>query len=429
MNKAILVMTSDNPFYIDELKSLCIACDIEVEDVVIQKLEKINPATYIGKGKIEEIRLRLDGEMVIFDDELSPLQVKNLTDQLQTEVTDRTDLILRIFEQRAQTKEAKLQVEIARDQYLLPRLAGMQEHMSHQQGGSGFRGSGEKQIELDRRIISRKLSRSRKELAQIVKQRQTQRERRKRNNVPVIALVGYTNSGKSTLLNTLCQNKEKKVFEKDMLFATLQTSTRNIKIKNHTCLLTDTVGFIERLPHNLIQAFRSTLEEVKEALKAEHTSEEITALTEKLDTASKKLVRRGNTAELDLLLAQAKNTDSKLYTQKSYKNLLEVIKAIEEELENKEELTQEEVDALTKKLSDAMAQLEKNPEITPETPSKPSTPSTPSKPSKPSKPGTGTETTKPNKKPQTGDSTMLGFAAFFTMISLLGYVLLKKKEA
>ena len=265
MNKAILVMTSDNPFYIDELKSLCIACDIEVEDVVIQKLEKINPATYIGKGKIEEIRLRLDGEMVIFDDELSPLQVKNLTDQLQTEVTDRTDLILRIFEQRAQTKEAKLQVEIARDQYLLPRLAGMQEHMSHQQGGSGFRGSGEKQIELDRRIISRKLSRSRKELAQIVKQRQTQRERRKRNNVPVIALVGYTNSGKSTLLNTLCQNKEKKVFEKDMLFATLQTSTRNIKIKNHTCLLTDTVGFIERLPHNLIQAFRSTLEEVKEA--------------------------------------------------------------------------------------------------------------------------------------------------------------------
>ena len=146
-------------------------------------------------------------------------------------------------------------------------------------------------------------------------------------------------------------------------------------------------------------------------------------MTEKLDTASKKLVRRGNTAELDLLLAQAKNTDSKLYTQKSYKNLLEVIKAIEEELENKEELTQEEVDALTKKLSDAVAQLEKNPEITPETPSKPSTPSTPSKP------GTGTETTKPNKKPQTGDSTMLGFAAFFSMISLLGYVLLKKKEA
>ena len=137
--------------------------------------------------------------------------------------------------------------------------------MSHQQGGSGFRGSGEKQIELDRRIIARKLARSRKELAEIVKQRQVQRQRRKNNQIPVIALVGYTNSGKSTLLNTLCQDKQKKVFEKDMLFATLETSTRHIKMKNHDCLLTDTVGFIERLPHHLIQAFRSTLEEVKEA--------------------------------------------------------------------------------------------------------------------------------------------------------------------
>ena len=263
--KAILVLTSTNPFYEEELKSLCEACHIEVIDVVIQKLEKINPATYIGKGKIEEIKLKLQDEMVIFDDELTPLQVKNLTDLLETEVTDRTDLILRIFDERAKTKEAKLQVEIARDQYLLPRLVGMKEHMSHQQGGSGFRGSGEKQIELDRRIIARKLARSRKELAEIVKQRQVQRQRRKNNQIPVIALVGYTNSGKSTLLNTLCPDKQKKVFEKDMLFATLETSTRHIKIKNHGCLLTDTVGFIERLPHHLIQAFRSTLEEVKEA--------------------------------------------------------------------------------------------------------------------------------------------------------------------
>ena len=263
--KAILVLTSTNPFFEEELKSLCEACHIEVIDVVIQKLEKINPATYIGKGKIEEIKLKLQDEMVIFDDELTPLQVKNLTDLLETEVTDRTDLILRIFDERAKTKEAKLQVEIARDQYLLPCLVGMQEHMSHQQGGSGFRGSGEKQIELDRRIIARKLARSRKELAEIVKQRQVQRQRRKNNQIPVIALVGYTNSGKSTLLNTLCPDKQKKVFEKDMLFATLETSTRHIKIKNHDCLLTDTVGFIERLPHHLIQAFRSTLEEVKEA--------------------------------------------------------------------------------------------------------------------------------------------------------------------
>lgn len=263
--KAILVMTSHDPFYIDELKSLCHACQIEVENIVIQKLEKIHVSTYIGKGKAYEIKKMINDEIVIFDNELSPLQVRNLTDILQTEVTDRTDLIFQIFEKRAQTKEAKLQVEIARNQYLLPRLVGMQEHMSHQQGGSGFRGRGEKQIELDRRMIARRLSKAKRELAEIIKQRQVQRQRRKNNGVPVIALVGYTNSGKSTLMNVFCKEENKKVFQKDMLFATLETSTRKIKIKNHTCLLTDTVGFIERLPHHLIQAFRSTLEEVKEA--------------------------------------------------------------------------------------------------------------------------------------------------------------------
>lgn len=263
--KAILVMTSNNPFYVEELKSLCHACQIEVENIVIQKLETIHVATYIGKGKAYEIKKMISDEIVIFDNELSPLQVRNLTDILQTEVTDRTDLILQIFEKRAKTKEAKLQVEIARNQYLLPRLVGMQEHMSHQQGGSGFRGRGEKQIELDRRMIARKLSKAKKELAEIVRQRQVQRQRRKNNGVPVIALVGYTNSGKSTLMNVYCKEENKKVFQKDMLFATLETATRQIKLKNHPCLLTDTVGFIERLPHHLIQAFRSTLEEVKEA--------------------------------------------------------------------------------------------------------------------------------------------------------------------
>ena len=188
--------------------------------------------------------------MVIFDDELTPLQVKNLTDLLETEVTDRTDLILRIFDERAKTKEAKLQVEIARDQYLLPRLVGMQEHMSHQQGGSGFRGSGEKQIELDRRIIARKLARSRKELAEIVKQRQVQRQRRKNNQIPVIALVGYTNSGKSTLLNTLCPDKQKKVFEKDMLFATLETSTRHINCLLYTSKMNHIVLVHPAIPQN-----------------------------------------------------------------------------------------------------------------------------------------------------------------------------------
>lgn len=263
--KAILVMTSQNQFYIDELKSLCFACMIEVQNIVIQKIETVHPSIYIGKGKVYEIKSMITDEIVIFDNELSPLQVRNLSDILQTKVTDRTDLILQIFEKRAKTKEAKLQVEIARNQYLLPRLVGSRGHISHQQGGSGFRGSGEKQLELDRRIIARKLSKAKKELSEVVKHRQVQRQRRKNHDVPVIALVGYTNSGKSTLMNVFCKDENKKVFQKDMLFATLETSTRQIKIKNHVCLLTDTVGFIERLPHHLIQAFRSTLEEVKEA--------------------------------------------------------------------------------------------------------------------------------------------------------------------
>lgn len=263
--KAILVMTNQESYLYEELKSLCHACQIEVSNVLVQNIEKINPATYIGKGKTEELKKMIDDEAVIFDNELTPLQVRNLSDILQCRIMDRNDLILQIFEKRARTKEAKLQVEIAKNQYLLPRLAGMQEHLSHQQGGSGFRGRGEKQIELDRRIIARKLSKAKKELQAIVKQRQVQRQRRKNNDVFVIALVGYTNSGKSTLLNTFCQEKHKKVFQEDMLFATLETATRKVKIKNHTCLLTDTVGFIDRLPHHLIQAFRSTLEEVKEA--------------------------------------------------------------------------------------------------------------------------------------------------------------------
>lgn len=249
-----------------ELEELCKACNIKVVKKFIQNLDKINPSLYIGTGKVQEIKKQLDDvEMVIFDEELSPLQIKNLTDCLDIEVTDRTDLILRIFEVRAQSKEAKLQVEIAKGQYLLPRLAGMKEHLYSQQGGSGFRGSGEKQIELDRRLIFNQVLHAKRQLAKIVKQRQNQRKRRKNNEMKVIALVGYTNSGKSTLMNAFCLNKNKQVLQKDMLFATLETATRSIMINQHPCLLTDTVGFIERLPHHLIQAFRSTLEEVVEA--------------------------------------------------------------------------------------------------------------------------------------------------------------------
>lgn len=267
--KAILVgveydhMDYDLDISMNELKELSIACHIEVKDIMIQKLDQISAKYYIGKGKVEELKKRVsDDDIVIFNEELSPLQVKNLSDALAVEVTDRSDLILRIFESRAKTKEAKLQVQIARNQYLLPRLAGMKEELYSQQGGSGFRGSGEKQIELDRRVIHRELLQARRELQVIVKQRQTQRQLRKRNQEKVVCLVGYTNSGKSSLLNYFT---DKKVFQEDMLFASLQTASRQVKLRNHNIVMSDTVGFINQLPHHLIQAFRSTLEEVKEA--------------------------------------------------------------------------------------------------------------------------------------------------------------------
>lgn len=268
--KAILVGTQyqntkyDLEISIHELKELSYACGIDVKDIIIQKITSISPQFYIGKGKVLEIKkLLTEDDIVIFNEELTPLQLKKLVDVLAVEVTDRSDLILRIFESRARSKEAKLQVKIARLNYILPRLAGMNENLYSQQGGSGFRGRGEKQIELDRRIIRRQLLQAQKELKAIVKQRQTQRRLRKRNQQKVVCLVGYTNSGKSSLLNYFSQ---KKVLEKDMLFASLQTASRQVLLKEHyPIIMSDTVGFINQLPHHLIQAFRSTLEEVKEA--------------------------------------------------------------------------------------------------------------------------------------------------------------------
>ena len=268
--KALLVaveyfaMNYDLDVSLEELKMLAEACNIEVKDIVVQKLKETTAQYYIGKGKVTEIAHMLnDIDIVIFNEELSPMQVKNLTDAFDIEVSDRSDLILRIFETRAKTQEAKLQVKIARNQYLLPRLAGMREEIYSQQGGSGFRGSGEKQIELDRRLIHRQTIQYKKELEQLVNSRKTQRKKRKKQNQKVESLVGYTNSGKSSLLNTF---SNKKVLEKDMLFATLETSTRQVMLSNNQkILMNDTVGFIDQLPHHLIKAFRSTLEEVKEA--------------------------------------------------------------------------------------------------------------------------------------------------------------------
>ena len=256
-------MPYDFDISMQELKQLAYACDIEVKAVVTQNLDTISPQYYIGKGKVMEIKELVEqDDIVIFNEELTPLQIKNLTDQCQVEVTDRSDLILRIFASRAKTKEAKLEVGIARLQYLLPRLAGMKQNLYSQQGGMGFRGSGEKQIELDRRRIRRQLTQAKRELAMIEKQRQTQRKLRKHHQEKVVCLVGYTNSGKSSLLNALTS---KKVYEKDMLFATLQTSSRRVYMKKHHFIMSDTVGFIHQLPHSFVQSFHSTLEEVKDA--------------------------------------------------------------------------------------------------------------------------------------------------------------------
>ena len=260
----------------EELGELAKACYMQVVGVITQKLDQVNKALYVGSGKVQEIvecAEKARAQLVIFDDALSPSQLRNLQDALQLPVLDRTSLILDIFSLRARTKEAKLQVETARLQYLLPRLIGMHDALSRQGGGSGSlsnKGSGEKKLELDRRKIEHRISELRKELEEVSQERQVQRKRRMNSRTPQVSLVGYTNAGKSTIMNRMveryCDNQEKKVFEEDMLFATLETSVRNIETgDNKPFFLVDTVGFIHKLPHGLVKAFHSTLEEVKYA--------------------------------------------------------------------------------------------------------------------------------------------------------------------
>ncbi|MDM5193096.1 GTPase HflX [Bacillus hominis] len=280
LQRAILVGVNlgneaDFSYSMEELANLTEACDVEVIGQVTQNLQRVNPSHYIGKGKIEEVAAYVkeaDANMVIFNDELSPSQIRNLEEDLDCKVIDRTILILDIFAQRAKTKEAQLQVEVAHLQYMMPRLIGLRESLGRQSGGVGTKnkGVGEKKLELDRRKIEEQIAALNKELEALVAQRQTQRKQRKKNEIPVVSLVGYTNAGKSTIMNTMLEifngTVEKQVFEKDMLFATLETSVRNIDLPdNKSFLLTDTVGFVSKLPHHLVKAFRSTLEEVAEA--------------------------------------------------------------------------------------------------------------------------------------------------------------------
>lgn len=258
-----------------ELKNLCMACDIEAIGELVQNSKQINKAHYIGSGKLDELKSLVNSEevdIVIFNNELSSSQLRNIEKAIECEVIDRTALILSIFAERAKTRESKLQVEVARLQYLLPRLIGANENLGRQSGGVGTKnkGTGEKKLELDRRKIEAKIAALNKELEELKHQRETQRNLRKKSSVPQIALVGYTNAGKSSIMNSMIDtfkdSEEKKVFEKDMLFATLETSIRSIKLDdNKKFLLSDTVGFVSNLPHNLIKAFRSTLEEVCEA--------------------------------------------------------------------------------------------------------------------------------------------------------------------
>lgn len=265
----------DFHYGMQELSNLAAACQMDVAGEVTQNLDQVNRAHYIGTGKMQELRDMLQENQAvaaIFDDELSPSQIRNLEKDLDCEVLDRTMLILEIFAKRAKTKESKLQVEIARLRYMLPRLVGMRESLGRQGGGAGLknRGAGETKLELDRRKIEEKIAQLNKELENLVDQRHTQRKRRNQNGLPIVSLVGYTNAGKSTTMNTMLdlmdQGNDKTVFEKDMLFATLETSVRRVTLNtNRTLLLTDTVGFINKLPHHLVKAFRSTLEEVVEA--------------------------------------------------------------------------------------------------------------------------------------------------------------------
>ena len=264
-----LIRDKDSRRSIEELEGLAEAAGVTVAGIMTQKAEKPNTATFIGKGKVEELAeavSTMEADTVIFDDELTGMQMRNLEEATGARVIDRTILILDIFAARAASKEGKLQVELAQLKYRLPRLTGFGKSLSRLGGGIGTRGPGEKKLETDRRHIERRINDIKKEIAHITRTRIVQRARREKNSFPVVALVGYTNSGKSAIMNRILSataRSDKSVTEKNMLFATLDTQQRRVKLPSGKIfVLVDTVGFVSGLPHSLVEAFKATLEEV-----------------------------------------------------------------------------------------------------------------------------------------------------------------------
>ncbi|MBR3617236.1 MAG: GTPase HflX, partial [Acholeplasmatales bacterium] len=266
----------DIDYSLDELQNLAESLDFEIVGKINQKLDVPNPAYYVGKGKVQEIILNIlstGAEILIFNDELSPAQLRNIMDETKIEVIDRSYLILKIFELRAQSKESKLEIKLAKDLYLLPRIQFMREKEDRITGGAfNTRGSGETQKELDRRHLMSEINHIKAELEQVKKMKENQIEKRKKNEIPIVALVGYTNAGKSTTMNTLLDyTKEnesdeiKDVLSKDQLFSTLFTYNRKIKYNKVNFMLVDTIGFVSKLPHNLVASFYNTLQEIKNA--------------------------------------------------------------------------------------------------------------------------------------------------------------------
>ena len=256
--------SSDTVESLDELEELAATAGAKTVGKIIQNRESVHHGTYIGKGKIDEVKalaVETGATGIVCDDELSPAQLRNLSEALQMKVLDRTVIILDIFANRASTKEGKIQVELAQLKYRSSRLIGLRSSLSRLGGGIGTKGPGEKKLEMDRRLIKDRINQLRQELEEVKQNRETSRSLRSKNRIPVIAIVGYTNAGKSTLLNYLTHAG---VLEEDKLFATLDPTTRNLSLESgQQILLTDTVGFIRKLPHHLIESFRSTLEEAK----------------------------------------------------------------------------------------------------------------------------------------------------------------------